>query len=160
MIHERMLKGLVSFDGFGDEQLKKIAGLPSCHEELYEAGKTVFTEGNTANNVYFIHEGEVNLSMMTYPDAPLFARHAVVETVVDGQFFGSAALIEPYIHYMTAVCTKQTKLISINAGEFRELLDSNPDVACLSYRRLSNYLYKLLRETQHAMITRKGVIYI
>lgn len=116
------LGDLPLFDGLNDAQLGKIAGL--CQEEVYEAGSTIFSEGETAKDLYIVEDGRVVLEM-TIRLGSGSGRRGVIDVITKGQVFGWSAIVEPHHLTMSARCIEKTKVVVLGGAEVRQLLDED-----------------------------------
>ena len=112
------------FEGLTDDELEKIAVL--CREEVYEAGETIFEEGEAADCVYLVEEGEVVLEMELELQPYASPRQATIEVLTKGEVFGWTALVEPYIRTLSAKCMERAEVIVIEGSDLLDSLDSEP----------------------------------
>ena len=133
MISPEVLRRYPYFATVNDESLKAVAQL--ADEKSVPAGTQMFSEGDPADTLNIILQGEVEIQYILGS-----GERRTVDTLVDGDILGWSAIIEPYKY--TAVCTtkKDTKLVAIQAQKLRDLCDRDPR---LGYR-LTNQIAKLL----------------
>jgi CRP-like cAMP-binding protein len=91
-------------------------------------GGTLFSEGDKADKLYIITEGELDLQY-TLGSGEL----RTVDTLVAGDLVGWSALVEPYKSTATGTVKKDLKGISIDGLKLRELCEAQHD---LGYRML------------------------
>ena len=106
--NKEIIRSCELFWKLSDCQLDKLAEI--CQEQSYEAGATVFTEGESANNLYIVKEGKVVLEMEVRIGQRT-RRQATVAVISKGQVFGWSALSERPVFTMSAVCTENSKLL-------------------------------------------------
>jgi len=135
--------------GLDDSALAKVAGLPSCHMETYQAEAGLFKEGEVAENLYVLDEGKVNLTMTMVAD-PL--QSAVVETVTKGGIFGWSALVAPHILTYSAICMGPSRVLVVKGKELRSLMDSEPFIGYEVMRGLVRVIGSRLRHTQRLCV--------
>lgn len=80
------------------------------------AGTTVFTEGDAADRMYAVLEGEVEIRL----------RDRVMEVVGRGGVFGEMALVEERTRSATAVVVRDARLVPIERSRFLFLVQQNP----------------------------------
>lgn len=133
MISPEVLRRYPYFANVNDESLKTVAQI--ADEKSVPAGTQMFSEGDPADTLNIIVQGEVEIQYVLGS-----GERRTVDTLVDGDILGWSAIIEPYKY--TAVCTtkKDTKLVAIQAQKLRNLCDRDP---MLGYR-LTNQIAKLL----------------
>ena len=110
------------FGGLTDAQLDKVRGL--CREEVYEAGATVFTEGEVAKELYIVEDGRVVLEMTIRLGSGL-GRRGVIDVITKGQAFGWSAIVEPHRLTMSAKCIEKTKVVALDGARLCHLLEED-----------------------------------
>ena len=87
----------------------------------WPAGRQVFGEGDPADTLSLIVEGEIDIRYLLGS-----GEWRVVDTLIAGDILGWSALVEP--HKMTGIATtrKPTRLIRIQAQPLRELCEHDP----------------------------------
>jgi len=104
--------------GLSDETLSKIATF--SHEETYQPGETIFVEGDVAEELYIVKEGEASLDI-NLSTRPGSIRRGTVDTVFPGEAFGWSAILESRFA-MSARAVSTTKAIAIDGEALRSLL--------------------------------------
>jgi len=112
------------FEGLTDDELEKIADL--CRVEVYEAESTIFEEGDAADCVYLVEEGEVVLEMELELQPYASPRQATIEVATKGEVFGWSALVKPYIRTLSAKCMERAEVKVIEGADLLDSLDSEP----------------------------------
>ena len=128
MISPELLRRYPYFADVSDESLKEVAMIS---EEVTAApGSTLFCEGDKAESLYILVEGEVDLQY-TLGSGEL----RTVDTLVDGDLILWSALVEPYKSTATGTVRKErdAKLIAVDGQQLRQLCETNHD---LGYRML------------------------
>lgn len=82
----------------------------------YEAGETIFKQGEPGDTLYVVRSGEVAISFDGEP----------LETVGVGSILGEMALIDRSARSATATAKNACQLIPVNEGRFRSLVSENP----------------------------------
>jgi CRP-like cAMP-binding protein len=126
MISPEQLRRFPYFADVNEDGLKEVAMISD--EVSGKAGSTLFSEGDKADSLYIITEGEIDLQY-TLGSGEL----RTVDTLVAGDMVVWSALVEPYRCTASGTLRKDTKLISINGPKLHELMESNKDVG---YRML------------------------
>merc|ERR1712194_318806 len=101
---------LASMDAYERAQL---ADALKC--ETFAAGQTIVSQGEAGHKFYIVEEGEASatkggVQVMTYNP---------------GDYFGELALIRNQPRAATVVCKGPSKLLSIDSGSFKRLLNVN-----------------------------------
>jgi len=103
----------------------------------FEAGETIFGEGELGTEMYIIQDGRVEIVKQIVGEA---RQLAVLEK---GDFFGEMAILEDKPRTAAARALTPIKLLMINGSTFDQMLRSNPEIAVRMMRKLS----RRLRET-------------
>jgi CRP/FNR family transcriptional regulator, cyclic AMP receptor protein len=119
MISPEVLRRYPYFAGVNDDSLKGVAML--AEEKMIPAGKHLFSEGDVADYLNIIVQGQVNIQYLL-GNGDL----RTVDTLVDGDILGWSALIEPYKYTAIGTTTKETQLVAIQAKKLRDLCGKDP----------------------------------
>ena len=135
MVSPEMLRRFNCFSPVREESLKALATI--AREESVAAGRQIFGEGDPADTLGLIVDGEIDIQYLLGS-----GESRVVDTLIAGDILGWSALVEP--HKMTGIATtcKATRLIRIQAQPLRELCERDP---LLGYR-LSTQVIRLLAD--------------
>ena len=142
------------FSELTDDELDEMVKL--CHEETYEAGTTIFNEGEVANELYIVEDGRVVLEM-TIRLGPGSGRQGAIDVVTKGQVFGWSAIAEAHTLTMSARCVEKTKVIALDGPGLWRLLEKNCDLGYKVTKRLIDIVSSRLK---HARDTLAHVISI
>ncbi|MFC1954440.1 ATP-binding protein [Chloroflexota bacterium] len=132
------------FKHLSDEELDKIIGF--CSEEVYEAGATIFKEGETGDRLYIVEEGKVVLDVTIHLGTGS-GRQGTIDVITKGQscgWWGGAS----YTHTMTARCVEETKVIVIDGTSLWQLLESDHHTGYEIVKRLVGVVSSRLRNTR------------
>jgi CRP/FNR family cyclic AMP-dependent transcriptional regulator len=136
------------FNGLSDEVLRRVAGL--CHEEAYDSGTTIFSEGEKAQKLYILEKGLVALRIQPAGQEKSIMVAAIKE---QGQIFGWSSLVEPAQYSSSAVCMEDSKVLAIKGEDLLPLLEENPSVGFVVMRRLAGIVSSRLRSTREQLIS-------
>ena len=128
MISPELLRRYPYFADISEEALKEVAMI--SEEITAAAGSTLFCEGDKADDLYILCEGEVDLQY-TLGSGEL----RTVDTLVAGDLILWSALVEPFKSTGTGTVRKErdAKLIAVDGQKLRQLCETNHD---LGYRML------------------------
>lgn len=100
----------------------------------YNAGQTIFKEGDHAEEMFIIHQGQVNISKR--------ARNAeqILATLRDGEFFGEMALFTDSARSATATVAAESVILRIDKKSFDYMVNSNTSFAINMIRKLCERL--------------------
>ena len=103
----------------------------------FAAGQVIFTEGDTADRMYGIIAGEVEI----------FVDGRSVETIGAGDVFGVGALIEYKTRMYTAIAKTDCKLAYLDHNRFLFAIQETPMFSLTVIRSYSDRLLKISRIT-------------
>ncbi|ASV73627.1 cAMP-binding protein - catabolite gene activator and regulatory subunit of cAMP-dependent protein kinase [Thermogutta terrifontis] len=133
MVSPEMLRRYPYFAKISEESLKEIAMM--AEERSYPAGLQLFNEGDPADYLNIIVEGEVQIQYQLGN-----GEKRTVDTLVPGDILVWSALIEPYRTTAIGTTSKPTKVIAIKAKPLRELCDRDPMVGYQLTREIAKLL--------------------
>ncbi|MFC1991600.1 ATP-binding protein [Chloroflexota bacterium] len=132
------------FERLTDEELDKIIGF--CSEEVYEAGTTLFNEGEVGNRLYIVEEGRVVLEMAIRLGTGS-GRQGTIAVITQSQGFGWWGG-ESYISTMSARCVEETKVIAIDGIGLWNLLENDHHAGYKVMKRLVSVVSSRLLDTR------------
>ncbi|HRP69308.1 MAG TPA: cyclic nucleotide-binding domain-containing protein, partial [Turneriella sp.] len=100
----------------------------------YKAGQTIFKEGDHAEEMFIIHQGQVNISKR--------AKNAeqILATLRDGDFFGEMALFTDSARSATATVMNDSVILRIDKKSFDFMVNNNSTFATNMIRKLCERL--------------------
>jgi len=135
------------FRNLPQDLLDKVAALGE--EMSFSRGDTIFREGESADKLHFLLNGEVFLkvSLTSRPES-------ITVSAVNQQFesFGWSGIVPPYHYTATAICETDCKILAIPGVKFMNLLEENPAAGFAVMRRLSELIASRLRNSRQALI--------
>ncbi len=84
--------------------------------QSFQPGQVVFKEGDTADVMYALQSGTVEIIYMG----------KLLDTLEAGSIFGEMALIEPTPRIATAIAKTETRLVAIDKKRFLFLIQQTP----------------------------------
>jgi CRP-like cAMP-binding protein len=100
-------------------------------ERSFEAGQTVFDEGDPGEVLYIIQSGMVEL-MRSGPDGP-----HLVSRLAPGEFFGEMGVLLGQPRTVRAVAVSDSRLIELDGATFEEMCVAQPEIAIRVIQRLA-----------------------
>jgi CRP/FNR family transcriptional regulator, cyclic AMP receptor protein len=82
----------------------------------FQAGATIFAEGEKGDNMYYIVAGQVNIRR----------RDKVLNTLGSGEIFGEMALLDDSPRSATAVAADQVTVAAVNQKRFLQMIAGTP----------------------------------
>jgi CRP/FNR family cyclic AMP-dependent transcriptional regulator len=135
------------FRNLPESLLDNIAALG---EELsFSQGDSIFREGEQADKLHFLLEGEVFLKVK------LTSRpESITVSVVNQKFesFGWSGIVPPYHYTASAICETGCRVLTIPGDKFMELLDENPMAGFTVMKRLTELVSSRLRNSRQALL--------
>jgi CRP-like cAMP-binding protein len=146
MISIKDLKEADLFKGLDTKQLQLFG--KHFTEVNFKVGETVFAQGEPAQNLYILLEGEVTLGIKARGEIDITA-YSVGKK---GEAFGLPALIKPYRNSVSVTCTKKTRAYSINGEILRKLMKQNTKAGIEIMEKVAEIFFNRLNSNR-AMIT-------
>lgn len=150
------LKECQVFSALDDVALESVAS--SLIDKQYEAGTTIFHEGDKASELLVIREGKVALQMALPKSYATAQRRITVDVVAKNDVAGWSAIVEPHIYTLTAVCLQETKALSISSNKLNWLLQSNYDIGYAVLRELIKVVASRLHETRQVLLSERMLL--
>jgi len=154
MVPIKILKEANIFKNLNDAQLEKLASI--AESETHRAGTLLFKEGNVTNHFYIVEEGKVSLRIaidMGPMQAPM---QFPMATVTRGEAMAWSALVEPHKHSVSGLCMEDSKLVSVEAGKLRELVDQDPALGLAVMKGIAKLLASRLRDARILMFSERA----
>ncbi|MGE5503233.1 MAG: cyclic nucleotide-binding domain-containing protein [Actinomycetota bacterium] len=116
----------------------------------YERGEVVFAQGDPADHLHVLLEGEVGLT------GSLSGDHTVVEILEPGEIFIAAAVMTGRPALMGAVALKATRLMLLPAERLRRDLRANPGLSFAMLTSLAMHFRTLVHEVKDLKLRSAG----
>ncbi len=147
MISPELLKRYPLFGSLSTDQLKKIALI--SEEVPVEEGETLFKECQTADTLYVLIEGGVDLFYKSEEEFyPKNSREFLVGEIDAGEVFAISSLIEPYKLSSTARTNKRCRFIKINATALRDRMKEDPAMGLVFMNHIAQAAMERLAYTR------------
>jgi len=153
MSAKTILKECSLFFGLNDSELEKIVGM--TQEKEFEAGASIFSAGDSANDLYVIEEGRVAIQMALPKTLGYAARRITVDVVSKNEIVGWSAIVEPYRYTFNAMCMQHTIALSINAAKLKALLRDNSVLDTQVMKGLIKILAAGLNDARQILISER-----
>ena len=112
--------------------------------ETFPEGRTIFRQGDEANQLYFLIEGAIDLSFKTAEQIDILTSKVEKE----GAVFGVPSLIEPFRYNVTATCLKPSKVFVIDAVRVRMEMERDPSMGMEILKNLVSIYFNRLNEVR------------
>ena len=140
-----ILKSTPLFAQTPDHVLAEIADL--VEQVSFEAGQTIFNKGDPGDSLYVIVSGSVKIT----------DGERLLSELHEGEAFGELALLDPEPRLGTAAAAEATGLLRLDAPNFHEVLDSQPEVSSAIIRVITKYLRSQLQFAREASTRLKAL---
>ncbi|MBI2853190.1 MAG: cyclic nucleotide-binding domain-containing protein [Chloroflexi bacterium] len=148
------LKKNVVLSPLSDADLGIIAEF--VQEKQYEAGTTIFQEGDSATELLIVQEGRVALQMTLSGADAQTSRRITVDVADRNDVIGWSFVVDPYKYTLTAVCLQPVKALSVAGDRLRWLLRDNPGIGYEVLKGLIRVVASRLDETRRILITERS----
>ena len=91
-----------------------------AHQDIYQAGEKVFSQGDKAYRLYIIAKGSVGI---------FHPSETQICTLIDTDFFGDESLFNEDTRAYDAVCFSETLFITISKPLLMNIISESPQVA-------------------------------
>ena len=136
---ERTLTKVPLFRQLGRSYMLDIAHNADLRE--FEAGESIVSEGDAAENFYVIVQGEVDVIKDREGGSRLLA------TLKDGEHFGELSIFDGLARSATVRASRATTCLVIPRWEILQTVEASPEVS----KRMLAYLSARLRATSDAL---------
>ena len=156
MTIKQVLRESRVFSTLSDAELEKVQSL--VLEKQYEAGITLFREGDSATELLILQEGKVALQMTIPKRQAHGSRRLTVDVVSRNEVVGWSVIVEPYVYTLTAVCLQNVKALSISGIRLRNLLQDNPEIGFAVLGGLIKVVASRLYDTRRVLVSERLLI--
>ena len=146
MVSPELLRRFTFFGGFSDDELKQLA--MASREQPIAAGEVLFAEGDRADKLYFLTEGEVEILNRGAGSGESVA----LSSLPAGELLGWSAVIEPYIYTATARVTRPGRVI-VFAGDQLEKLMVDDHFSSLLMKKIAQVIGQRLKDTRIQLLS-------
>lgn len=147
MISPELLRRFPFFGVMKDEYLKMIA--MHTEEVAFESGATLLSEGERAEGLYFLLDGNIDLyHTVETAYRPELSRDFRVGEINPGEAFGLSACIEPRIYTATARAAKDSRVLKIEAAALQNICQQDKEFAYGLMNQVANIAMQRLNSTR------------
>ena len=135
------------FRNLPEELLDKVAAF--SQEENFSQGEAIFREGDQADKLHFLLEGEIVLKvkLTSRPDSVTVS---AVSQHYEG--FGWSGIVPPFYYTASAICDTDCKVLTIPGDKILKLLEENPSAGFTVMQRLTELIASRLRNSRQALL--------
>lgn len=136
---------LAIFKGLSPEQIGVMA--PYLEEVQIHQGQVIFSQGQSANFLYILLWGEMQVRYKPY-DGPALT----VARILPGDVFGWSSALGREVYTSSAEASQDGGAYRIRASDLHHLCDSNPEAGTLLLERLASVIAERLRNTHSSIL--------
>lgn len=130
------------FEGFTNRHCECFFDL--IEETTCKQGEWLFREGDSAEQLYCIRKGAVEL--LTSIDDAIELPITILRS--EGNFFGTSSLIAPYTYSLSARAYQDSELSVINREKLMHQIDRDPELGYIIMSNLAKTFLDRLKETR------------
>jgi CRP-like cAMP-binding protein len=130
------------FEGFSEIQYERLNGL--MEEIAVKKGERLFREGETAERLYCVKQGAVE--MLTSIDDHVELPIAILRP--NGGHFGTSSLVSPYIYSLSARSYEDSVLTVMQRRRLMEQTKIDPEMGFIIMSNLAKTFLDRLKETR------------
>ncbi len=142
MISPEILRRSAFFAPLGEAQLTKLAMISA--EETYTAGEIIFNEGASADKLYLIITGAIELWIRVNA----LGRTIPVDVLGPQEVVGWSALVSPCCYTATGEARTPTQVVALQGASLRQLVEEDHALGCHLYRQVAGIIAQRLRDTR------------
>ena len=143
MISPELLRRYELFGTLTDEQLQSLASI--AEEMEWEAGEIIFEIDATADSLYLLMEGSVDLFYRSEDELnPELRKEFPVGEINPGEPFAISALFEPYVLTASGVASRPSKGIRLDAQRLIQLCSFDLELGLVLQRELIKAVFERL----------------
>ncbi len=141
------LNKLDLFGGISFEVMNEIADI--CVEEVYDKGTTIFNQGDSAESLYILKEGTLNLVVKN-------GGSLVFSLSWPGEVFGWSSLFESGRYTASGICGTELKAVKIERKELYKIFKHHPEAGYLVIRRIAGVIATRLNNAYQDLLKTAG----
>ena len=148
MIMRETIENSQLFWKLSDGQIDKLVDL--CRKESYEAGARIFSEGDSAHNIYIVEQGKVALEIEIRIGSRT-RKQATIDVITKGQVFGWSSISDRPVFTASAICIEDTKLLVFSGNLVKQLCDEDTDLCRKVMQELVNVVENRLSHARRTL---------
>jgi CRP-like cAMP-binding protein len=147
MLTPEMLSQSGLFEGLTEERLRAVVGI--SEEVMCQQGEILFWEGDPAESIYILLEGEINVYVQ------LSSRPERVTVSIISQPYqalGWSGLVAPHAYTASGLCETDSRLVAIDGEALMEVLRGDPAMGFVVMGRIAEVMSSRMRNTRSALL--------
>lgn len=127
--------------------------LLGAERQQFEAGETIFHEGQPANRFYLVESGEIALETHSAGCGPI-----LIQTVSANEVLGWSWLFPPYAWHFSARVTIPASVICCDGARLLVTSEENHDFGHALLKLIANLVIQRLQATRKQLVRLESVI--
>jgi len=140
-----LMEQFALIEGFSKDQIDLLS--PLIEDIGYQVDQVVFNQGDKADYLYFVVEGNVSIQFKP-EDGPVLT----VSDVEKGGVFGWSSALGSAQYTSSAVCMGPGRFIRMRGAELKKLCQEHPETGILILNRLASVIAQRLRGTHEQVV--------
>ncbi len=125
--------------------------VPLFSEKSYGVNETIFSEGETARNIFIIKSGRVDLKMNLHLGTRGESPSVRLLSLGRSDVFGLSSLMKPFEHNQTAVAQSFCSCILIDTAFLNERMKLHPEESLTVLRRAAEIINGIFEQSRDAL---------
>ena len=135
------------FKGVSPKVMDEINDI--CVEDAYDKGTTIFSQDETAEYLYILREGTINLMVKN-------GGSLVFSLSNSGEVFGWSSLFESGRYTASGICDTDLKVVKIARKELFKIFKHHPEEGFIVIRRIAGVIAKRLKNAYRDILSTTG----
>lgn len=142
---ESVLAAHPFFEGI---EARHLPSITECATEArFRAGEMLFPAGGEADRFFLLREGKVVLSVAVPNGEPI-----TIQMLTAGDVLGWSWLLPPYRWTFDARAVQPTRVVVLDGGRLRTMIDANPALGCELLKRFTRIIAQRLQATRAELL--------
>ncbi len=154
MISPEVLRRYPFFARLDDNQLKAIAMI--TEELTFDKNENIFKEGDSADALYLLTSGDVDLFCCADDDSKTYQNEYSVGEINVGEPFGISTLMDPFLFTSTARASQPSSALRIQGAGLRAMCELDQRMAYLLMKQIAKAYAERLRFTRIQLVAARG----
>lgn len=138
----QLLSSCYLFKELSESQLLRLFEITK--EEQMEKGHFLMHEGRTAENLFVLKTGAIELLTTVNDDFEL----PISILRNPGECTGTSSLVPPYEYSLSARCSEEAKILIIKQPNLKKLMVEDHSLGCTIMKNLAQHFLERLKETR------------
>ena len=153
MISIDFLDKVQIFQGLNQAQLEQV--MNCCEEAEFKAGTKLFGQGEKADYLWIVKEGQVDLRFEIAGQTS--SGDNKIASIAQAGAFGWSSFVSPNKYRLSGYCAAKTcKLIKVEREGLKQLFETDPDIGYVVVSNIATVVGTRFHEFQEEAARRRG----